>query len=97
MQSSHYVRSDGTEQSYSLTDRVIEPSGYTNRGFCRGLDPENPIGSTYVSTYYRYVHPQSGEILTPFGIAINEVVTGTKTAEKAMKEATQKINKAIGA
>ena len=44
-----------------------------------------------------WFHPQSGEILTPFGIAINEVVTGTKTAEKAMKEATQKINKAIGA
>ena len=44
-----------------------------------------------------WFHPQSVEILTPFGIAINEVVTGTKTAEKAMKEATQKINKAIGA
>ena len=44
-----------------------------------------------------WFHPQSGEILTPFGIAINEVVTGTKSAENAMKEATAKINKAIGA
>jgi multiple sugar transport system substrate-binding protein len=44
-----------------------------------------------------WFHPQSGEILTPFGIAINEVVTGTKSAEKAMTQATAKINKAIGA
>ena len=44
-----------------------------------------------------WFHPQSGEILTPFGIAVNEIVTGTKSAEKAMKEATAKINKSIGA
>lgn len=44
-----------------------------------------------------WFHPQSGEILTPFGIAVNEVVTGSKSAEKAMKEATAKINKSIGA
>ena len=43
-----------------------------------------------------WFHPQGGEILTPWGIAINEVVTGTKTADKAMKDATQKINKALG-
>lgn len=42
-----------------------------------------------------WFHPQSGEILEPFGIAINEVVTGTKDAEVAMKEAAEKANAAI--
>ena len=63
MHSSHYVRADGTEQTYSRTDYTVPSSGFFNRGFCRGPDEENPIGSTYVSTYYRYVHPQSGEIV----------------------------------
>ena len=42
-----------------------------------------------------WFHPKSGEILEPFGIAINEVVTGTKDAETAMKEANDKANAAI--
>ena len=42
-----------------------------------------------------WFHPKSGEILEPFGIAINEVVTGTKDAETAMKEASDKANAAI--
>jgi multiple sugar transport system substrate-binding protein len=44
-----------------------------------------------------WFHPQSGEILEPFGIAINEVVTGTKDAETAMTEAAAKANAAIRA
>ncbi|MGI9417329.1 MAG: ABC transporter substrate-binding protein [Geminicoccaceae bacterium] len=42
-----------------------------------------------------WFHPKSGEILEPFGIGINEVVTGTKDAETAMKEAAEKANAAI--
>lgn len=42
-----------------------------------------------------WFHPQSGEILEPFAIAINEVVTGAKDAETAMKEASDKANAAI--
>lgn len=44
-----------------------------------------------------WFHPKSGEILEPFGIGINEVVTGTKDAETAMKEAAAKANAAIHA
>lgn len=42
-----------------------------------------------------WFHPKSGEILDPWGIAINEVVTGQKDARTAMSEATDKINRAI--
>lgn len=42
-----------------------------------------------------WFHPQSSEILDPWGIAINEVATGQKEARQAMTEATRKINAAI--
>lgn len=43
-----------------------------------------------------WFHPQAGEILDPWGIAINEVATGQKDARTALTEATAKINAAIG-
>lgn len=42
-----------------------------------------------------WFHPQSGEILDPWGIAINQVATGQKDAKAAMAEATAKINAAL--
>lgn len=44
-----------------------------------------------------WFHPKAGEILDPWGIAINEVATGQKDARTALTEATDKINKAIKA
>jgi multiple sugar transport system substrate-binding protein len=44
-----------------------------------------------------WFHPKSAQILDPFAVAINEVATGVKDAETAMKEATAKINAAIAA
>lgn len=42
-----------------------------------------------------WFHPQAGEILDPWGIAINEVATGQKDERTAMTEATAKINSAL--
>ena len=42
-----------------------------------------------------WFHPKAGEILDPWGIAINEVATGQKDARTALTQATDKINKAI--
>ncbi len=42
-----------------------------------------------------WFHPKAAEILDPWGIAINEVATGQKTAQAAMTEATGKINRAL--
>jgi multiple sugar transport system substrate-binding protein len=39
-----------------------------------------------------WFHPKAGEILDPWGIAINEVATGQKDARTALTEATDKIN-----
>lgn len=42
-----------------------------------------------------WFHPKAGEILDPFGIAINQVVTGQMDARSALTQASAKINKAI--
>lgn len=44
-----------------------------------------------------WFHPKSAQILEPFGIAINEIATGAKDAQSAMKEAAQTANAAIKA
>jgi multiple sugar transport system substrate-binding protein len=44
-----------------------------------------------------WFHPKAAEILDPWGIAINEVATGQKDARTALTEATDKINRALGA
>ena len=43
-----------------------------------------------------WFHPKAPQILDPFGIAINETVTGAKTAQAALDDAAKKIHAAIG-
>lgn len=43
-----------------------------------------------------WFHPKGPEILDAFSIAINETVTGAKTAEAAMGDAQAKVEKALG-
>lgn len=43
-----------------------------------------------------WYNPKAGQILDPWGIAINQIATGQKDARSALIAATSKINKAIG-
>lgn len=42
-----------------------------------------------------WFHPKAGQILTPFAVGINQVVTGQKDARTAMVEASEQANAAI--
>lgn len=42
-----------------------------------------------------WFHPKSGEILDPLAIAINEVITGTRDAASALKDADDKVTKVL--
>lgn len=42
-----------------------------------------------------WFHPKSGEILDPLAIAINEVITGTRDAAAALKDADEKVTKVL--
>ena len=44
-----------------------------------------------------WFHPRSGEILDPLAIAINDVITGTRDAAAALKDADAKVTKVLAA
>ncbi len=43
-----------------------------------------------------WFHPKGPQILDAFGVAINEVVTGTKTAQASLDDAARKVQAALG-
>ncbi len=49
-------------------------------------------GDLFKATWF---HPKSQQILDPFGVAINEVITGAKSAKLALADASSLIEKAI--
>jgi multiple sugar transport system substrate-binding protein len=53
----------------------------------------NADGDIMKATWF---HPQSGEVLDAFAIAVNESITGARGTEEALTEAAQKARRALG-
>ena len=62
MHSQLYQKADGTSQTFSA-ETTLEPGGYFARGYCTITGEESLIGTTYKATFFRYLHPQTQEVL----------------------------------
>ena len=64
LESRSYVKSDGSvTYSQFSPPYQLEPDTSKSNGYCRPESDTNPLGTTYVESFYRYYHPTTGELV----------------------------------
>ena len=65
LQSIHYGRPDGTYRVFEYEDDAytLGPSGARGGGYCREEGEDPVMGTTYDKAFFRYLHPETGQIV----------------------------------
>ena len=64
LESRNYVQPDGYVATFNWSPpRQVAPKTSLSWGFCRPEGQLNPLGTTYTSSFFRYYHPVTGDLI----------------------------------